>query len=215
MTMAQTADTASAPTRAGQPANWGGIAVGYAREMASDDFRRGDLAELRRMDPDAPDAAVVWRLLARRDLLRGRQVENKWALILHGIALMTPTASGGRPSRSAHDGRIAVGRALYLGGESERASAYYSAPRLSRLLTARDPILRTLLARIFRMLAAADQPFNWWEMASFILNEGYNEEAAEQARATHRPRLLPDRGPEQAFRPGRINNHSEERTGRA
>ena len=179
--MTQAVDTASPPPPE-RPATWGDIAVGYAREMASGDFRRGDLAALRRMDPDAPDAAVVWRLLARRDLLGSRQVENKWALILHGIALMTPTASGDRPSRTAHDGPMAVGRALYLGGESERASAYYSETRLSRMLTARGPILRTLLTRLFRMLAAADQPFNWREMASFILNEGYNEEAAEQAR---------------------------------
>ncbi len=182
MTTAQTVDTASAPPRAEQPANWGDIAVGYAREIASDDFRRGDLAALRRMDPDAPDAAVVWRLLARRNLLRGRQVENKWALILHGIALMTPTTSGDGASRTAHDGSMAVGRALYLGGESQRASPYYSEMRLNRLLTARGPILRTLLARLFRMLAAAGQPFNWREMAWFIRNEGYNEEAAEQAR---------------------------------
>jgi len=182
MTMTQTVDSASAPPRAEQPVNWGDIAVGYARELASDDFRRGELAALRRMDPDAPDAAVVWRLLARRDLLRGPQIENKWALILHGIALMTPTASGDRTNRTAHDGSMAVGRALYLGGESQRASAYYSEMRLNRLLTARGPILRTLLARLFRMLAAAGQPFNWREMAWFIRNEGYNEEAAEQAR---------------------------------
>ena len=65
---------------------------------------------------------------------------------------------------------------------SQRSSAFYSESRLNRLLTARGPILRTLLARLFRMMAAAGQPFNWREMASFILNEGYNEEAAEQAR---------------------------------
>ena len=32
------------------------------------------------------------------------------------------------------------------------------------------------------MLAAADVSFNWREMAQFILNEGYDEEAAEQSR---------------------------------
>ena len=182
MTITQTVDTASAPPRAERPASWGDIAVGYARELASDVFRRGELAELRRMDPDAPDAAVVWRLLARRDLLGSPQIENKWALILHGIALMTPTASGEGASRTAHDGSMAVGRALYLGGENQRASAYYSEMRLNRLLIARGPTLRTLLARLFRMLAAADQPFNWREMAWFVRNEGCNEEAAEQAR---------------------------------
>ena len=134
------------------------------------------------MDPDAPDAAVVWRLLARYELLGSQQVENKWALILHGIALMTPTAAGDGAGRSAHDGDVPVGRAIFSGGDSQRSRAYYSESRLNRLLTARDPILRTLLARLFRMLAATGQPFNWREMASFILNEGYNEDAAEQAR---------------------------------
>ena len=32
------------------------------------------------------------------------------------------------------------------------------------------------------MVAAAGQPFNWREMATFILSEGYDEEAAERVR---------------------------------
>ena len=42
-------------------------------------------------------------------------------------------------------------------------------------------MLRTLLARMFRMLASADVSFNWREMSRFILNED-NEKAAERAR---------------------------------
>ena len=182
MNSTQTVDTASPPAHEGRPASWGDIAVTLARALASGDFPRGDLAELRRMDPDAPDAAAVWRLLARYELLGSAQVENKWALILHGIALITPTASGDGVGRTAHEGMMPVGRALFSGGESQRSSAFYSESRLNRLLTARGPILRTLLARLFRMMAAAGQPFDWREMARFILNEGYNEEAAEQAR---------------------------------
>ena len=182
MTSTQTVDTADLPAQERRPANWGDIAVTFARTLASPDFPRGDLAELRRMDPDTPDAAVVWRLLARYELLGNPQVENKWALILHGIALMTPTATGDETRRSAHDGAMPVGRAIFFGGDSQRSNAYYSESRLNRLLTARGPILRTLLARLFRMVAAAGQPFNWREMASFVLNEGYNEEAAEQTR---------------------------------
>ena len=182
MTSTQTVDTTALPAQERRPANWGDIAVTFARALASADFPRGDLAELRRMDPDEPDAAVVWRLLARYELLGSPQVENKWALILHGIALMTPTATGDGAGRSAHDGVVPVGRAIFAGGDSQRSSAYYSESRLNRLLTARGPILRTLLARLFRMVAAAGQPFNWREMASLILNEGYDEEAAEQAR---------------------------------
>ena len=182
MTSTQTDEAATQPAQERRPANWGNIAVTLARTLASADFPRGDLAELRRMDPDAPDAAVVWRLLARYGLLGSPQVENKWALILHGIALMTPTATGDGAGRSAHDGAVPVGRAIFFGGDSQRSSGYYSESRLNRLLTARGPILRRLLARMFRMVAAAGQPFNWREMAAFILNEGYNEEAAELAR---------------------------------
>lgn len=182
MTKTETADTASPPAQERRPASWGDIAVTLARTLASPDFPRGDLAELRRMDPDEPDAAVVWRLLARHELLGSPRIENKWGLILHGIALMTPTSSGDGAGRSAHDGAVPVGQAIFSGGDSQRSSAYYSESRLNRLLTARGPILRTLLARMFRMLAAAGQPFNWREMAAFILNEGYDEEAAEQGR---------------------------------
>ena len=147
------------------------------------EHRRGDLAELRRMDPDEPDAAVFWRLMAQYDLLNSNEiVERKWALIMHGIALTTPTGSGEANRSTAHDGQMPVGRALFLGGESQRATGFYSEARLNRLLTADGPMLRTLLARMFRMLTASGASFNWREMAQFILNEGYDEDAAEQSR---------------------------------
>ena len=155
--------------------------AGYIAQYA--EHRRGDFAELRRMDPDEPDAAAFWRLMAHHDLLNsGEEVERKWGLIIHGIALMTPTGSGGDNPQTAHDGYMPVGRALFLGGESQRTTGYYSEARLNRLLTSGGPMLRTLLNRMFRMLAAGGVTFNWREMAQFILNEGYNEEAAEQGR---------------------------------
>ena len=43
-------------------------------------------------------------------------------------------------------------------------------------------MLRILLTRMFRMLAAAGVSFNWREMARFILNDGYDEDAAEESR---------------------------------
>ena len=182
MTTAETIATPDSPDLQSPPRSWGDIAVGLARQMARADFRRGDLANLRRMDPDGPDKAVFWRLLAQHDLLGNPVVESKWALILHGVALMTPTSSGDGVARTAHDGPTPVGRALFLGGESQRASAFYSESRLNRLLTARGPMLRTLLARTFRMLAAGGVSFNWREMAQFILTDGYPEGAAEDAR---------------------------------
>ena len=162
---------------------WAGIAYGFAAQIASRKFRRGDLAHLRRMDPDAPDTAACWRLMAERELVGNPAWEAKWALILHGIALMTRTSGGETAGRLAHDRRIPVGQALYLGGDPGRLGVgFYREARLNRLLTARGPMLRMLLARMFRMMAAADQPFNWGEMAQFILYDGHDEEQAERAR---------------------------------
>ena len=169
------------PDAPSPPRSWGEVAFSLAHQMARGDFRRGDLAELRRMDPDGPDTAAFWRLMATHDLLGNPVVESKWALILHGIALMTPTNTSGSP-RMAHDGQLPVGRALFLGGGAQRSAPFYSENRLNRLLTARGPMLRTLLARMFRMLASANVSFNWREMAQFVLNEGYDDGAAEQAR---------------------------------
>ncbi len=183
MTTIRSVDAAGEPVPEGQTRFWGEIAFYFARKIARADFQRGDLAGLRRMDPDAPDTAPFWRLLAEQDLLGIPIVENKWALILHGIALMTPTHSGEGSPQSAHDGSVHVGRALFLGAESQRRdSPFYSETRLNRLLTAQGPMLRTLLARMFRMLGASDVSFNWREMASFILNEGYDDEATERSR---------------------------------
>ena len=162
--------------------DWASTAAGVAHQMARADFRRGDLAALRRMVPDDPGAVAFWRLMAQHDLLGSPVVERKWALILHGIALMTPTGGGDGASRTAHDPRMAVGRALFLGGESARSTAFYSETRLNRLLMARGTVLRTLLARMFRMLAGAGVSFNWREMAQFILNDGFSERNAEDGR---------------------------------
>ena len=130
---------------------------------------RGDLAELRRMNPDEPDVPAFWKLAARRRLTGNPALESKWALVMHGIALMTPNAHSGTP----------VGRALFEGGDSGRRNAFYSNLRLNRLLKAQGSTLRTLLTQLFRMLGSAGQPFDWPEMASFILSEG---DAAEAAR---------------------------------
>ena len=179
--------TTSAPAPEGlaaqnQPKTWGDIATRFAWQMAKEGFRRGDLAELRRMDPDSIDSPVLMGLLAQEDLFGSPEVEKKWALILHGIALMTPKGGGDGEPRMAYDGQMPVGRALYLGGETTRKQGFYSETRLKRLLTSRGGMTRTLLARAFRMLAAENVTFSWREMANFIRNDGYNEEAAERHR---------------------------------
>ena len=111
-------DTANADT------SWASNAVTLAGLIASENFARGDLAQLRRMDPDNPDAAAFWRLMARHNLFRGPEIEAKWALIIHGIALMTPTGTGDDNLRTAHDGYTPVGRSLFLGSDAQRDKGF-------------------------------------------------------------------------------------------
>ena len=182
MTTAEATDAEVTSEQSRGTRAWGDIAVSFASTVSRlVENRRGELAGLRRMNPDEPDEAAFWRLMAGEDLLVGPAVEVKWGLVLHGIALMTPTDRSAS-SLSAHNGQMPVGRALFLGGEMRRDSGFYSETRMNRLLTARGSMLRTLLARMFRMLASADVTFNWREMANFILADEYDEEAAERAR---------------------------------
>lgn len=131
---------------------------------------RGALAELRRMDPNKPNAATFWRLMGKTQRLGCPSSESKWALALHGMALMAPNIDGATP----------VGRALFDGGDNQRKQAFYSDLRFKKLMTARGEMLRSLLSEVFRMMSASGQSFDWYEMASFILNE--NEESLEAAR---------------------------------
>ena len=178
----QAAQHPAAEVTGDESRSWGDTAVTFAARIARADYYSADLADLRRMNPGSPVPAASWHLMAEAGLLDDSNMENMWLLIIHGIALMTRPGSGDGQMCSAHDGGLPVGRALYLGGDVSRGTAFYSEARLGRLLIARGPMLRMLLARAFRMLASNGVRFNWREMARFILNEGYDPRAAEQSR---------------------------------
>ena len=149
------------------------ITYRIVEDIRSPSFPRGTLAELRRMNPEEPDTMAFYQLMGSRGLLRNEKLETKWALIMHGIALMTP---------SAHDSRTPVGEALFEGGDPGRTNAFYSGLRLNKLLKAQGSALVTLMKQMFRMMSAANAPFDWREMATFILSEGIDEGAAEASR---------------------------------
>ena len=142
-------------------------------EIDSSAFSRGDLAELRRMNPEEPDSTAFYQLMGARGLLRNEALETKWAMIIHGIALMTP---------AAHHSGTPVGEALFEGGTPGRTSAFYSTLRLNRLLKSEGSVLVTLTKQLFLMMKATGQPFDWREMATFILSEGIDHETAEESR---------------------------------
>lgn len=144
-------------------------------EIGSPAFPRGNLAELRRMNPEEPDSTSFYQLMGARGLLRNETLETKWAMIIHGIALMTPTS---------HHSGTPVGEALFKGGDPSRTNAFYSSLRLNRFLKSEGSVLVTLANQLFLMMKTANQPFDWREMAAFILNEGINSEKAEELRRT-------------------------------
>ena len=110
--------------------------------------------------------------MSQRGISRNADI-RKWGLITNGIALMSHNSR-------AHNPGIRIGQALYEGDRNNMP--FYSNDRLATLLSARGETLHRLLARLFRMLGTRGASFNWRDMAWFILNEGYNEEHADQAR---------------------------------
>ena len=174
-------DAATQTSAEGENKSWGATAMSFAGTLASEQCERGDLAALRRMDPDDPAPTAI-RLMAQKDLLGSPIVEEKWALILHGIALMTRTSGTTPQDRTAHSDSMRVGRVLFQGDGSGGERGYYSPSRFNRLMAARGPMFRTLLIRMFRMVAAANQPFNWRQMAELILYDGFKEDAAKRIR---------------------------------
>lgn len=158
------------------PANFGVAIENTIESIESPEMTRGENASLRRMNPAHPNSATFWKLMSQRGMPQKAGVE-KWALIMHGIALMAHGAG------IAHRPGMPVGRTLYLGGKTRPdEKGFYSEDRLAALLAARGPTLHSLLARLFRLLANEGCAFNWREMAWVILNEGVDEERFEEAR---------------------------------
>lgn len=157
------------------PPYWGTIISNLRAEIREQEFPRGQLAELRRMNINATYCPAFYRLSARRNLARigGDDAEAKWATIIQGIALMTEHDRG--PATR-------IGRALFSGGDRTRTTAFYNERRLNQLLAARGELLRTLLRRTFRMLVATEQAIYWFQVAELVLNDEYNEEEAERVR---------------------------------
>ena len=166
--------------------------AGYIAQLAQ--HRKGDFSEINHLDHTAPDSPVFWRMLTRYNLAnQGPHDHQRWALIVKGIAIMTPrTALHSNNARNknttAHTPYRSVGHALYHGPDSIRHTPVYNAPRLHQLLAAGDTILQELLISLFRQMASTGTTFDWKEMAKLILTEGTDHAAAETARA----RILED-----------------------
>ena len=158
--------------------SWWKSAAFLAWLFSQEDFDRGELAALRRMDISQPHVPMYWRLMNYRGLLgetTSVRWERKWAVIFKGIALMTRNTP---PVICAHNRQIAVGRALYGDGDNP----LYSQRRLDRLLRLSDDSLLEALLAVCRRMHSARASLNWGELALMILHEGLNEQRATAAR---------------------------------
>ncbi len=141
-------------------------------------FDRGDLASLRRMDPESPVTTAYWRLMNHKGLLSEDprpRLERKWAVIMKSIAIMSRNAP---PVLCAHDRNISVGQALY----GPRRAPLYSERKVERFLRVRDDTFYEAVISFSRAMRAANASMNWGEMARLILGEGMNEVASQRAR---------------------------------
>jgi len=146
------------------------VVSGIAGLIGQPAFPRGDLAALRRMKPDAPSAPAFWRILTAKvpqPYRHGEDAERRWALIIHGMALMAPIHMASDPS---------IGRAL--------SAIRLTELRLAKLLNARSIQFRAQVSRLARHLAAKGQPIDWRPLGQLILTESRDEGKAENIRMT-------------------------------
>jgi CRISPR system Cascade subunit CasB len=143
--------------------------IGQASRFSGDLYGlgRGELAALKRLDPDGELRPHQVAALARAFIHAGLEPESwppetwrRWALIAHGIALAGHAIGP-------------LGRQLCDAGISES--------RVTKLLTSRGDAFRQILPRLLRLLASKEVAPNWHELGSLILNEG-NEDKAEAIR---------------------------------
>lgn len=148
-----------------------GAIVRLAGELGGERFPRGDLADLRRLVPESPDAPAFWRLLLEcvpEPERRGETRESRWALVLHGLALTT------QPGLAAHRRDARIGGVL--------AEQGFSTLRLNRLLRARGPAFRDRVPRVCRFLAARGAVIDWARFGLLLLAPDASDEQERYRR---------------------------------
>lgn len=140
--------------------------LALANLLASPHFSPGDRAELRRLEPQDFNRPAFWRLLVRHvpeDLRRGEEAESRWAMLLHGMALMAPL----HHQMGRQPGRV-------------MAEADFPEARLEQFLRARGPQAWPTFRRLCQFLASRAAPLDWIDFSAFVLAE--QEDWAEEQR---------------------------------
>jgi CRISPR system Cascade subunit CasB len=152
--------TASEPDKKG----WTGLVEAFAgaiRALESAE-RRGDLASLRRLNTDAPDAAAFFRIVVRIAPEAGPAALHRYARFLQILALRPAALASG-----------SFGAAMAAAGVSEG--------RAQKLLTARGPALAQQVRLISRRLAN-EGTLPYRQIGDLLLIEDEDGERAEAVR---------------------------------
>lgn len=145
--------------------------IAYAME---DHLSSGDLAQLRRVSPDAPYTPALWKVLLTyvpESWTKGPKQDEKelrWSALLMGMAMTT----------GLHNPNTPLGRALVEAGWSEL--------RFVRLMQVRGDDLIKDVRRLASFLASKSQPADWSDVAQLLFNQ--EGEWAER----HRRRIARD-----------------------
>ncbi len=136
----------------------GSIAMAFDKKLSS-----GDIADLRRMDPNDPSCPAYWRIMSlyvascgyvpKAEPLRIK-VENQWAAILASMA----KAAG---VKGFHSLKKRTGNVL--------ADMGFAEARLIRLIRSTDEKLPVILRHTAAYLASKGESCNWCEFARLVL----------------------------------------------
>lgn len=126
-------------------------------QYAEGGISKGDLAELRRIDPSEPFTPALWKILLeyvpQHDKLSTAQ-ERQWAILLMAMA----TCAG------LHTSETPFGKALAQAGWSEL--------RFVRLMEARGDNLVKEIRRLAQYLASKSQQADWSDVAWLLFVQG-------------------------------------------
>ncbi|MBE0431513.1 MAG: type I-E CRISPR-associated protein Cse2/CasB [Dehalococcoidia bacterium] len=139
----------------------------------------GEMADLRRLDPQNPDRLAFWQVIVRwveGEFPLSDEQTQRWAAVLQGWAVLGP---------DLHHPKCPLGRAMEGAGMAES--------RLSRLLRAPDSQFPEAAVRLCRFMRAKREPFNWTEFARWVLADNRDQANDRIAQDYYRAKIAKER----------------------
>ena len=155
--------------RPSDPRNAARVAAGLTRTGVSP----GDIARLKRMNPEYPTEKTFWHECIRLGIDQAQEdLVKTWAGIFSMIANGTKVTEEG--ATGPHNGYIPMGKAL--------ATTGYSELRLKVLLNADESSIPKILHRATSHLYSKGHQFNWNDAARLAMTRHRNQQERESDR---------------------------------